>query len=449
MEIKMPGNVKKAIYMLERAGFEACAVGGCVRDSLLMKKPDDWDITTSAKPYQMQEIFKDFHCIETGIQHGTLTVVIDSPLEITTFRLDGEYEDNRHPKNVDFTDNLSLDLARRDFTVNAMAKKLDGEIIDPYKGKEDLRNRLIRCVGDPDKRFNEDALRILRGLRFASTLDFEIEEKTAQSIIKNKDLIKNISAERISKELLKLICGKGAHRILTEFAQVLFVVLPELEPMYKNPQDSKYHIYDVYEHSLHVMDNVSTVPLMRFSALLHDCGKPQVKVYSDDGQAHFNGHQKVSAEIAAKIIERLKLPNKFRDEALFIIANHDRWELYERADKMKKYLAEFGEKRVFELLEIMRADTLSQAPQYLERIKTIDNAEIKAKEIIESKPCLTRNLLAVNGKTLMQNGIPAGRNLGFVIAELLDEVIDGKIKNRPEDLITRAKEIYEMRSGGC
>ena len=449
MDIRMPENVKTVISTLENAGFETCAVGGCVRDALLGKAPNDWDITTAAKPDEMEEIFKAYHCIETGIAHGTLTVVIDSPLEITTFRLDGEYEDNRHPKSVDFTEDLSLDLARRDFTVNAMAKKLSGEIIDPYGGKEDIKEKIIRCVGDPDRRFNEDALRILRGLRFASTLDFQIEEKTAESIRRNKNLIKNISAERISKELLKLICGKGAHRILSEFAEVLFVIIPEMEPMYKNPHDSKYHCYDIYEHSLYVMDNVNADPLMRFSALLHDCGKPEVKQYSDDGQAHFKGHQKISAQIAAQVMERLKLPNKFRDEALFIIANHDRWELFERADKMKKYLSEFGEERVFELLEIMKADSLSQSPKYFSRIDTIDEARKKAEEIMKTKPCLSRNLLAVNGKNLIDNGIPRGKALGFVLSALLEEVIEGKIKNRSEDLIPRAKEIYEMRSGGC
>lgn len=449
MDIKMPENVKTVIEALENAGYEAYAVGGCVRDAILGKLPNDWDIATSAKPEQMKELFKGYHCVETGIEHGTLTVVLDSPLEITTFRLDGEYEDNRHPKSVDFTAELSLDLARRDFTVNAMARNLNGEIIDPYGGRADIKKKLIRCVGDPDKRFNEDALRILRGLRFASTLDFEIEEKTAESIRKNKDLIKNISVERVSKELLKLICGKGAYRILKEFAEVIFVIIPELEPMYKNPHDSKYHCYDIYEHSLYVLDNVSADPLMRFSALLHDCGKPMAKQYSSDGQAHYKGHQHISAQLAQQVMQRLKLPNKFRDEALFIIENHDRWELYERADKMKKFLSEFGEQRVFELLEIMRADSLSQSPRYYSRIKTIDEARQKAEQIMKTKPCLSRNLLAVNGKDLIEIGIPKGKALGFVLSALLDEVIDGKIKNRSEDLIQRAKQIYEMRSGGC
>lgn len=234
MTMDMPKNVDTAINLLQSAGFEAYAVGGCVRDSLLGKTPNDWDITTSAKPENMKSVFADFHCIDTGIKHGTVTVVIDGePLEITTFRLDGEYEDNRHPKSVTFTSNLGADLGRRDFTVNAMAYSKMTGTVDLFGGQNDLKNKIIRCVGDPDRRFNEDALRILRALRFASALDFEIEEKTAQSLLKNCALLGNISEERIAKELLKLVCGKGAKRILTGFAPVLFEILPELQPMYK------------------------------------------------------------------------------------------------------------------------------------------------------------------------------------------------------------------------
>ena len=231
MTMDMPKNVDTAINLLQSAGFEAYAVGGCVRDSLLGKTPNDWDITTSAKPENMKSVFADFHCIDTGIKHGTVTVVIDGePLEITTFRLDGEYEDNRHPKSVTFTSNLGADLGRRDFTVNAMAYSNKPGTVDLFGGQNDLKNKIIRCVGDPDRRFNEDALRILRALRFASALDFEIEEKTAQSLLKNCALLGNISEERIAKELLKLVCGKGAKRILTDLAPVLFELLPELKP---------------------------------------------------------------------------------------------------------------------------------------------------------------------------------------------------------------------------
>lgn len=447
MTMDMPKNVDTAINLLQSAGFEAYAVGGCVRDSLLGKTPNDWDITTSAKPEDMKSVFADFHCIDTGIKHGTVTVVIDGePLEITTFRLDGEYEDNRHPKSVTFTSNLGADLGRRDFTVNAMAYSKKTGTVDLFGGQNDLKNKIIRCVGDPDRRFNEDALRILRALRFASALDFEIEEKTAQSLLKNRALLGNISEERIAKELLKLICGKGAKRILTDFAPVLFEILPELQPMYKNSHDNPHHCYDIYEHTLIAVESIDPEPTLRFAMLLHDCGKPAVKKFDENGVAHFYGHQRISAEISAQILARLKVSNKFRDEILFLVSNHDRWELYENTEKMPRYLSKFGLDGVLNLLKVMRADVLAQSPEYRYRLDQIADAEETAKNLAAQKPCLSLSELQINGRTLMDIGIPQGRKLGAVLAQLLDEVIDGVTKNTQEALTTRAREIYsEMK----
>lgn len=443
----MPKNVDTAINLLQSAGFEAYAVGGCVRDSLLGKTPNDWDITTSAKPENMKSVFADFHCIDTGIKHGTVTVVIDGePLEITTFRLDGEYEDNRHPKSVTFTSNLGADLGRRDFTVNAMAYSKMTGTVDLFGGQNDLKNGIIRCVGDPDRRFNEDALRILRALRFASALDFEIEEKTAQSLLKNRALLGNISEERIAKELLKLVCGKGAKRILTDFAPVLFEILPELQPMYKNSHDNPHHCYDIYEHTLIAVESIDPEPTLRFAMLLHDCGKPAVKKFDENGVAHFYGHQRISAEISAQILARLKVSNKFRDEILFLVSNHDRWELYENTEKMPRYLSKFGLDGVLNLLKVMRADVLAQSPEYRYRLDQIADAEETAKNLAAQKPCLSLSELQINGRTLMDIGITQGRKLGAVLAQLLDEVIDGVTKNTQEALTTRAREIYsEMK----
>ena len=443
----MPKNVDIAINLLQSAGFEAYAVGGCVRDSLLGKTPNDWDITTSAKPEDMKSVFADFHCIDTGIKHGTVTVVIDGePLEITTFRLDGEYEDNRHPKSVTFTSDLGADLGRRDFTVNAMAYSKMTGTVDLFGGHNDLKNGIIRCVGDPDRRFNEDALRILRALRFASALDFEIEEKTAQSLLKNRALLGNISEERIAKELLKLVCGKGAKRILTDFAPVLFEILPELQPMYKNSHDNPHHCYDIYEHTLIAVESIDPEPTLRFAMLLHDCGKPAVKKFDENGVAHFYGHQRISAEISAQILARLKVSNKFRDEILFLVSNHDRWELYENTEKMPRYLSKFGLDGVLNLLKVMRADVLAQSPEYRYRLDQIADAEEIAKNLAAQKPCLSLSELQINGRTLMDIGIPQGRKLGAVLAQLLDEVIDGVTKNTQEALTTRAREIYsEMK----
>lgn len=447
MTMDMPKNVDTAINLLQSAGFEAYAVGGCVRDSLLGKTPNDWDITTSAKPEDMKSVFADFHCIDTGIKHGTVTVVIDGePLEITTFRLDGEYEDNRHPKSVTFTSDLGADLGRRDFTVNAMAYSKKTGTVDLFGGQNDLKNKIIRCVGDPDRRFNEDALRILRALRFASALDFEIEEKTAQSLLKNRALLENISEERIAKELLKLVCGKGAKRILTDFAPVLFEILPELQPMYKNSHDNPHHCYDIYEHTLIAVESIDPEPTLRFAMLLHDCGKPAVKKFDENGVAHFYGHQRISAEISAQILARLKVSNKFRDEILFLVSNHDRWELYENTEKMPRYLSKFGLDGVLKLLKVMRADVLAQSPEYRYRLDQIADAEEIAKNLAAQKPCLSLRELQINGRTLMDIGIPQGRKLGAVLAQLLDEVIDGVTKNTQEALTTRAREIYrEMK----
>ena len=447
MTMDMPKNVDTAINLLQSAGFEAYAVGGCVRDSLLGKTPNDWDITTSAKPEDMKSVFADFHCIDTGIKHGTVTVVIDGePLEITTFRLDGEYEDNRHPKSVTFTSDLGADLGRRDFTVNAMAYSKKTGTVDLFGGQNDLKNKIIRCVGDPDRRFNEDALRILRALRFASALDFEIEEKTAQSLLKNRALLGNISEERIAKELLKLVCGKGAKRILTDFAPVLFEILPELQPMYKNSHDNPHHCYDIYEHTLIAVESIDPEPTLRFAMLLHDCGKPAVKKFDENGVAHFYGHQRISAEISAQILARLKVSNKFRDEILFLVSNHDRWELYENTEKMPRYLSKFGLDGVLKLLKVMRADVLAQSPEYRYRLDQIADAEETAKNLAAQKPCLSLSELQINGRTLMDIGIPQGRKLGAVLAQLLDEVIDGVTKNTQEALTTRAREIYsEMK----
>lgn len=447
MMMDMPKNVDTAINLLQSAGFEAYAVGGCVRDSLLGKTPNDWDITTSAKPEDMKSVFINFHCIDTGIKHGTVTVVIDGePFEITTFRLDGEYEDNRHPKSVTFTSDLGADLGRRDFTVNAMAYSKKTGTVDLFGGQNDLKNKIIRCVGDPDRRFNEDALRILRALRFASALDFEIEEKTAQSLLKNCALLGNISEERIAKELLKLVCGKGAKRILTDFAPVLFEILPELQPMYKNSHDNPHHCYDIYEHTLIAVESIDPEPTLRFAMLLHDCGKPAVKKFDENGVAHFYGHQRISAEISAQILARLKVSNKFRDEILFLVSNHDRWELYENTEKMPRYLSKFGLDGVLKLLKVMRADVLAQSPEYRYRLDQIADAEEIAKNLAAQKPCLSLRELQINGRTLMDIGIPQGRKLGAVLAQLLDEVIDGVTKNTQEALTTRAREIYrEMK----
>ena len=276
MKINLPKEVKKAIALLEAKGFVAYVVGGCVRDSVMGKEPADWDITTSAKHEQTAQSFKDYRTIETGIKHGTLTVLIDQmPLEITTFRIDGRYSDQRRPDSVSFTQDLKLDLSRRDFTVNALAYSPRTGLVDEFDGLGDIKNKVIRCVGQPDARFQEDALRILRALRFASVLDFEIEKSTAQSLFKNRALLDKISAERIQIELIKLLAGPAVERVLLYFRQVLFQIIPELSASDGfDQQDTEKHIFTVYEHIAHAVSRVKNEPHLRMAMLLHDVGKP-------------------------------------------------------------------------------------------------------------------------------------------------------------------------------
>ena len=447
IQIPIPAACQTILNRLCAHGYRAYIVGGCVRDSLLGCTPHDWDITTDALPEAVMSVFPDYPVLTTGLQHGTVTVLIGrEPYEITTFRIDGAYPDGRHPDSVRFTASVEDDLARRDFTVNAMAYAPGAGIVDLFGGRKDLADGVIRCVGDPDRRFNEDALRILRALRFASTLDFEIEPATAASILENRTLLKNISQERIAKELLRLLCGGGVRRILTDFAPVLFEILPELEPMYMNSHDNPHHCYDIYEHTLVALENIEPDPALRLAMLLHDCGKPAAKTFDEKGVAHFYGHQRLSAELAAQIMARLKASNRLRDEALFLVSNHDRWEIYEDISRMPRYLSKFGEQGVLTLLKVMRADVTAQSPEYAFRLDQISAAESEARALAAQKPCLTLKGLEINGRTLMDIGIPQGRQLGAVLAQLLDEVIDGVTKNTREALLERAQEIYrEMK----
>ncbi|MBQ5565782.1 MAG: HD domain-containing protein, partial [Clostridia bacterium] len=321
--IFLPDEVKTAIEKISKNGFEAYIVGGCVRDSLLGKTPKDYDITTSASPQEVEKIFSDCRVIETGIKHGTVTVLINSmPLEITTFRIDSEYVDNRHPESVTFTKSLREDTARRDFTMNAIAYNNFTGICDFYGGETDIKNKIVRCVGNPDLRFNEDALRIMRAIRFSSVLGFEIEENTRSSIFKNKELLKNISSERIAAELVKLLCGKNAKKVLCEYIDILGVVMPELLPMKDFDQRNAHHIYDIWTHTAVAVENIEPAPILRLTALFHDIGKPEC-FFMKNGQGHFYGHAAVSEKISDNILKRLKFDNTSRETITTLVKLHD------------------------------------------------------------------------------------------------------------------------------
>lgn len=441
MIIKCPEYVQKALNLLESKGCKAYAVGGCIRDSIMGITPNDWDMTTSSTPLETMEIFKEYRVIPTGLKHGTVTVIIDSNhLEITTMRIDGEYQDNRRPDNVTFTQDIEKDLSRRDFTVNAMAYNKTRGLIDPFGGAQDIKGKVIRCVGNPDTRFNEDALRIIRALRFASVLDFEIEKETAAAIIRNAPLLNNVANERIRIELMKLLQGKGVERILTEFKEIIFTIIPELRESDGFEQKTPFHLYDVWTHTVKVVAGVKNTPKLRIAALLHDIGKPQ-KFYSDEnGIAHFKGHPQVSARMAYDIMKRLRFSNAETDTVFKIITLHD-----ERPDGSKSKIARLCSKYSPEILrltlELMRGDATGKNPFYYESdIQSYIVAEKQINEIEQDHLCLCVSDLDIDGRDIRDLGFQ-GKQIGEVLETLLSDVIDEKITNNKQDLLNSAKKI--------
>lgn len=442
MKISIPEKVNELLIKLNRNGFEAFIVGGCVRDSILGKTPHDWDICTNAKPDEIKECLTKYHTIDTGIKHGTVSVEIDKEIfEITTYRIDGEYSDNRHPKNVDFTTNIIDDLARRDFTINAIAYNDEKGIVDPYHGCEDLKLRTIRCVGEPEKRFREDALRIIRALRFASVYSFRIDSSTAQAILDNRKLLNNVSAERIACELNRLVCGDGAEKILNDFRSVFAVFMPEIAQTFDFEQHTKHHNRDVWRHTTHAVSSIEAEPILRITMLFHDLGKPNACKRDADGTCHFKGHPKYSAIYANDILHRLKYPNYFIDTCLTLIIYHD-VRFNGTKKQIKHVMNKIGEQNMALLFKVQRADILAQSEYHQkEKLEAIDLAENKFKEIISEKSCFTLKQLAVNGNDLIDIGITEGKMIGSTLKLLLSFVIDEKVENTRGALLDKAKEI--------
>ncbi|MDR3729017.1 MAG: HD domain-containing protein, partial [Oscillospiraceae bacterium] len=321
--VPIPSYVARVLTELEARGFQAFCVGGCVRDCLLGRVPEDWDVTTSALPEQTMALFGQ-QAVPTGLRHGTVTVVSGGKgVEVTTFRVDGAYGDNRHPDSVTFTRSLPEDLARRDFTVNAMAMDLRGRIQDPWGGQADLERRCLRCVGEPERRFREDALRVMRGLRFSAVLGFDLEEETAAALVRCRELLGHIAVERLREELVKLLCGPQAAQVLRRWPQVVEVILPEIGPLVGFDQHNRHHCYDVWEHTLHVLDAVEPVPVLRCAALFHDMGKPECFALDEAGGGHFMGHPVVSRRIAEAIMTRLRFDNATREQIALLVEWHD------------------------------------------------------------------------------------------------------------------------------
>ncbi len=428
-----------AILRLQEHGFEAYAVGGCVRDSLLGREPNDWDLTTNALPHETAACFSDHRIIDTGMKHGTVAVLHEGELlEITTYRLDGDYADNRHPVSVTFSKDLRDDLSRRDFTVNAMAYHPDQGIIDCFGGQEDLKQKVIRCVGNPQTRFEEDGLRILRAIRFASVLDFSLEEKTTNAVHACKHLLKNIASERIREEFCKLLCGKRAVPILREFADVIAVFLPEIEPSFGFDQKSKYHCYDVWEHTLHALEeNESGDLTVRLGILLHDIGKPDCFTEDEKG-GHFPSHAERSVELTHEALKRLRFDNATRELIAKLVKYHD-VPLIPEEKHVKRALLRFGEAGLTSLLEIQRCDRLAHHPSYVDLPQYHAQIPQIVQKIIDENACLSLKTLAVKGDDLIALGYKPGKEIGEQLQALLDAVIDGALPNDKDTLLSFAR----------
>lgn len=434
--MNIPGHVTALLVWLEKNGHSAWCVGGCVRDGLLGREPADWDVATTARPEETMAVFGGC-ALPTGLQHGTVTVLTpEGRIEVTTCRSDGLYRDCRHPDSVRFSGSIAEDLSRRDFTINAMALNRSGAVIDLFSGRQDLEEGVLRCVGEPDRRFQEDALRILRGLRFAARLGFAVEEGTAASMRRNCPLLRRIAAERIREELTGLLCGREAGRVLREFPEVVDIVLPELTPMMGFDQQNRHHCYDVWEHTLHAVDAAPQDAVLRWAALLHDCGKPRCFTVDAAGSGHFYGHPAASREIAAEILRRLRFDNAGRDAILTLVEWHDR--PIALTDKgVRRGLRRLGEERLRQLIALKRADNLGQAPEFWDRQQELDKGEEILNRLIAEETCFSLRQLAVNGRDMMGLGL-RGAQIGRTLEFLLEQVVDGALPNIREPLLSAA-----------
>ncbi len=443
MVIKMPENAEKIISLLTKAGCRAYAVGGCIRDSIMGITPHDWDICTSAHPQEVLSLLGKKNLIANGERHGTVTVMYGDELyEITTFRCDGDYSDCRHPESVTFVSDLREDLARRDFTINAIAYNHKEGICDYSGGQEDIENRLIRCVGDPSERFSEDALRILRALRFASRLGFTIEKNTSDAALNKAELLRNISAERIRDELIQIIDGKFAEQMLTDYTGILEVFIPEIIPMIGHLQYNPHHIYDVWMHTVKVIVKSPHGTVPRIAALLHDIAKPRCFTRDERGTGHFKGHPELGAEMAQDIMKRLRFDNKTIEETVKLIRYHDRRPPANEKN-VRRMLYDLGREGFFMLCDLKEADAKGQNPALLkEKLEYIEKLRTTGSRELSLGSCFDLKGLSVNGNDLISLGIPRGKQLGITLKYLLDCVIEGELPNDRISLLDAAKDHY-------
>lgn len=431
-------GAKKIISILNANGYKAYAVGGCVRDALMGKPSCDIDIATNALPEKTAQIMtaENIKIAETGLKHGTVTAVLNhKPYEITTFRKDGDYTDCRHPESVFFVSNIQEDLSRRDFTINAMAYNEEEGIIDLFGGKEDLKNGVIRAVGDANTRFNEDALRIMRALRFASVLGFKLEEKTKKAVFDNKMLLKNIANERIFTELLKLLCGDNALSVLDEYREIIAVIIPELEPAMNCGQNTPWHIYNVYEHIIHAVDAAPKNPVIRLTMLLHDIGKPSVKTTDKNGKDHFRTHAQAGEKIAYEVLKRFKASNEIIQTVTQMVKYHQSVENVDDI-RVKRWLARLGAEKTRMLFDVRIADLEAHNPAKIAyEINKLTELKKELEQVVESGEAYRISDLAVNGNDLIKIGLQ-GREIGETLNEILSLVIDGNLENSKEAILS-------------
>lgn len=437
LKIVLPQAVEDIINKINSMGYEAYIVGGCVRDCLLYKEPNDWDITTSASPEQIKAIFK--RTIDTGIRHGTVTVMVGNEgYEITTYRIDGEYEDSRHPKEVTFTASLEEDLKRRDFTINAMAYHPKEGLIDLFDGCIDLENHVIRCVGDPAERFKEDALRMMRAVRFAAQLNYRIEDNTFHAIKELAPSIGNISAERIQMELIKLLVSDhpGQFELLYKSGLTAYF-LPEFDRTMTEKQNNPHHCYTVGEHILGSLSFVPAEPELRLAMLLHDIAKPITKTTDEKGVHHFYGHPEKSSMMAREILNRLRFDNHTIHMVCGFVAHHDR-RIEPAPGSVRRAIYQIGEEYFPELFDIQRADVMAQSEyQREEKLENILKCHEVYRQIIEKSQCISLKNLAVNGKDLIRAGISPGKEIGEILGRMLEDVIDEPSHNNKEYLLKK------------
>jgi tRNA nucleotidyltransferase (CCA-adding enzyme) len=439
--IALPCHVNTVLRMLGDAGFEACVVGGAVRDAIRGVPPKDWDVTTNALPAQVQAVFADYRRIETGIRHGTVTVLVDrEPIEITTYRVDGAYTDHRRPDSVRFTPSLREDLLRRDFTINALAYSPAAGIVDVVGGLDDLKNGLVRCVGDPDRRFGEDGLRILRAIRFASTFGMKLEPATAAAVHRNRALLTSIAAERIRSELTKLLCGQDAAAILEEFADVIAVPIPEIAPMIGFDQKNPHHDRDVWRHTAAAVAAAPADEILRVAALLHDVGKPSCFAQGEDGVGHFYGHAKQSVRLADSILRRLCFGTATREQIVTLIRFHD-MPLTVDKKAIRRLMSRLGADTVRQLIELHEADTRGQSAICRPRLAEYARVRAVLEELLREEACFSLRDLAVNGSDMIALGL-SGKTIGAALHACLDAVMEEKLPNDRTQLLAFARETF-------